>query len=238
MNVVSFYTPRPDPRHVFDFVECLRVQRRSCDRFACRHIVITDRPEAIGPGIEPFEAELPQPIMLASLAGQLAYLESPAFDADTLLTDCDTLLTADPRGVIDGSFDLAVTVHPFRDCILNNGAIFVPLAARDLVVPIWRTALEDCGTDWGEDQRALRDALGATLELGVRRIRGARVKFLPCTQYNWAPESDRDPCAALVVHFRGSRKRFMAEWARIFAQAAMLFGAAAGAGLVEALELL
>lgn len=210
MNVVSFYAPRRHERHIYDFADCLALQRASCLRFGCRQIVITDLPPIAE--FTTLRVDLPLALMRASLAGQLAYLESAAFDADTLLTDADTVLGSDPRAVFDGSFDLAVTTHPFSDCILNNGAIFVPLAAKGRVEKFWRAALADCGEAWGEDQRALRDALGATLEHGIAERDGIRVKFLPCPGYNWAPESEADPVKAVIVHFRGPRKRWMRRW--------------------------
>lgn len=214
VNVVSFLAPRVD-HPLYDeakYLACLDVQRDSCGRFDCRQIVITDAP-SLG-DFPTFHAKLPHSLMRAIIAGQLAYLESAAFDADTLLAGADCLLGRDPREVFDGSFDVAVTTFGgFSDCIMNTGAIFVPVASRWQAVPFWRRALARMGDAWGDDQLALAAEFGATLRHGVERRGDARIRFLPCERFNWAPQHDADPVDAVIVHFRGKRKPWMRQWA-------------------------
>ncbi len=219
VNVVSFYAPRPDhERHTHDYLLCLALQRQSCARFGCRQIVITDDAPSLA-DFPTFNTILPHSLMRAIIAGQLAYLESAAFDADTLLTGADCLLGRDPRAVFDGGFDVAVTTHGgFSDCIMNTGAIFVPVASRELAAPFWRRALATMGDAWGDDQLALAREFDATLKHGTEMRGAARIKFLPCEGINWAPDNENDGIDSLVVHFRGPRKRWMEAWAERFAR--------------------
>jgi len=213
--VAAFYAPRPGyAQHRYDFMECLRLQRASCQRFDCEHIVLTDLPRLGDFAV--FQTALPLNVMLASLTAHLAYLNSDPND-DVLLLDADGLLNRDPRPLFDGSFDLAVTTHPFADSILNNGLIAVPKGAALAVAPFWGAALANCGIEWGQDQKALGAAVGATLNYGVEMREGVRVKFMPCTEHNWAPENEEDPVDATFVHFRGPRKTWMGRWAKRFA---------------------
>jgi hypothetical protein len=211
MIVASFYAPRPaHPRHVYDFLACLRIQRASCARFGCRQLVITDAGTLDDLPI--FRTPLPHDLMPAILAGQLALLESNPTD-DLLLIGADGLLGRDPRPLFDGSFDLAVTTHPFADCILNTGLIAVPAGLAIKVASIWRRALARCGVLWGDDQLALSSVLRPTLHHGVLLRGDLHVRFLPVPGFNDAPDHEQDRIDALVVHFRGPRKAWMAAWA-------------------------
>ncbi|MFN4283511.1 MAG: hypothetical protein ACK4NA_12815 [Alphaproteobacteria bacterium] len=216
MNVVSFLAPRPrHPKWRQDYGRCLDLQRRWCERYGYRHIVVTDAPGAIEElGCAAFHADLPVSLMPATLAGQLAYLESPAFDVDTLLTGADCLVSRAAAAVFaEDSWDIAVTTHPFADCHLNTGAIFCRKSAAPTIAALWRAALELCGDEWGDDQLALQAVLRAPLWPGVYGRIGHRLRVFSCATHNWAPERPDEPCAAAVAHFRGDRKRYMALWA-------------------------
>lgn len=217
VTVASFYAPRFDhPKHVYDYLECLAVQRTSCERFACRHRVITDRAtEHVleRRRAEVFGVHLPDDLMPAILVGQLRLLES-APDDDLLLIGADGLLGRDPAALFAvRDFDLAVTTHPFADCILNTGLIAVPRGAAVKVAPIWRRALARCGSRWGDDQLALAAEIRPTLTHGIEERDGLRVRFLPVPGFNDAPDNIDHAIDSLIVHFRGPRKRWMKAWA-------------------------
>ncbi len=208
MIAAAFYTPRCED---IDYVPLLELQRRSCQRFGIRHVVIGDREI---PGFDTFVTRLPESLMQASLVAQGNYLAQHE-GGDLILCDADGVFTSDPREVFDGSFDVAVTVHPFLDSILNNGAMFIADATK--AAPFWDDALGRVEGDvWGDDQAALRDAFEATLDLGVTDRRGVRVKFLPCVGYNEAPEWVGHGIMPVFAHFRGGRKEWMGEWSRQF----------------------
>jgi hypothetical protein len=216
VEVASFYAPRYDhPKHVYDYLDCLAVQRDSCERFGCRQIIITDldtEHTLAHRRAHSFGVNLPRELMPAILAGQLALLESGITD-DLLLIGADGLLGRDPAPLFDGGFDLAVTTHPFADCVLNTGMIAVSAGSAAKVAPIWRQALAQCGTQWGDDQLALAAILHPTLDHGLADRGGLRVKFLPVPGYNDAPDRVDQEMDALVVHFRGPRKQWMRAWA-------------------------
>jgi hypothetical protein len=208
--VAPFYAPRPDHPKFRDYIPLLRLQDRSVRHFGHIQTVLTD--SAFVARLFPaLRAELPHALMKASHAAQLAALQA-GLPGDLVLTGADCLLGRDPAALFDGSFDLAATTHPFSDCILNTGAIFVPKGCGSKVAKFWEQALRTCGDHWGDDQRSLAAALGATLERGLHDRGGLRVKFLPCRDHNWAPDHAEDPCTATVVHFRGPRKDWMAQW--------------------------
>lgn len=217
MILASFYAPRPEhPRHRYTFEALLDLQFASCRRYGVRQIIVSDTGLLVDG--EVFVAKLPRALMPAIIAGQLALLDSDP-DDDLLLTGADCLLGADPWPMLDGSFDLAVTTHRFDDCILNTGLIVVPRGKAKAVAPLWRRALACCGERWGDDQLALARAIRPTLTHGVEDRDGLRVRFLPVPGFNDAPASSHDGIRPVIVHFRGPRKGFMAEWSARFLDA-------------------
>lgn len=216
MILASFYAPRPEHgRHTYDFIDCLRLQRASCDRFGVRQMVITDASD-LG-GLDLMQARLPRDLMPAIIEGQRQMLDWRC-GQDIILTGADCLLGRDPANLFDGTFDIAVTTHPFSDCILNTGLIAVAAKAAPAAAKLWAKALDLCGTRWGDDQLSLAKVFEPTLDHGDYMRHGLRVKFLPCKSFNWAPEHENDDAGMpLIVHFRGQRKKWMRAWAERFA---------------------
>lgn len=211
--VASIFAPRLD-QWGCDYMECLAVLQASCDRLGLRHVVISDRP------LDPFETaifDLPQELMPLLLEGQRAFLA--ATDAPVLLVGADCIVTSDPRPVLEDC-DLAVTVHPFHDCVLNTGAIWC--GNGKAIAPLWQAALKRNPREWGEDQQVLKavlDPVASQPGWGARH--GLAVKFLPCQGYNWAPERhDDDAGMPVVAHFRGPRKPWMRWWYQNFVEKA------------------
>lgn len=221
MNIVSFYAPRRAHRFFQDYTPFLQILGDSCRKFGHRHIIITDDPEigrmpeclgaaefGIGEG---FRVDLPENLMKAIIAGQLAYLKSALAKEDTVLLGADCVLARDPAEVFRREFDIAFTTGPFSDCILNTGAIYIrggyPAAF------IWERALANMGEEWGDDQLALAAVVGPTLEPSVKTGPGGTIAFLPVDPYNLAPEYPGDDCTrGYVLHFRGPRKDWMRDY--------------------------
>lgn len=213
MIAVSFYAPRKVPQHRYDFIDCLRVQRATCRRYGVKQIVLTD--QDLPDDLIQQRLRLPGELMPAILTAQLWMVRTNP-NEDLLLIGADCILGHDPTTLFDGSFDLAVTTHPFPDCILNTGLIAVAAGKGALVAPVWEKALDLCGPAWGDDQHSMAEVLQPTLRHGVELRDGLRVKFLPVPGYNDAPDHPRDMNNALVVHFRGPRKEWMREWSERF----------------------
>lgn len=209
MLVASFYAPRlPTPTN---YLECLSVLQASCDRLGLRHVVISDRKL---PGFDCAMYDLADNLMMACIQGQRWFLEDTP--GPVLLTGADCIITRDPRPVLDGC-DVAVTVHPFSDCCLNTGLVAVADSKR--AAKLWRKAETSNPVEWGDDQHALKRALDpVTPHPGEGMRHGLRVKFLPCTQYNWSPEAaDDDAGMPLIAHFRGERRKgWMRPWYKRF----------------------
>lgn len=202
MNIVSFYAPRQEHPFFQDYAPFLDILAASCERYGHRHVCLTDN-SAVR---DAFMVALPRPLMPAYLKAQLAYLEAYP-DTPSLMTGADCVLAVDPAcfaGIADDNgADIVITVDDrFTDCRVNMGAIYLPRPGA--LAPVWRDALARCGEDWGDDQRAFRDALASA--------EGVRVHELPCDGFNRAPDHPGDDCKAAVLHFRGPRKRWMAAY--------------------------
>lgn len=198
MLVASFFAPRFD-KWGCDYDALLLLLDRSCKRLGLDHVVISDK-ERPAP-LETALFDLPENLMEAFLDGQRQLLECAR--EPVLFTGADCLLSRDPWPFMAG--DITVTTSDsFSDCRMNSGAIWCRDPAA--CAPVWRAALGRRPAEWGDDQRALYAAIQAS-DLVVAE--------LPCDTQNWAPRDADDPAGMpTVVHFRGQRKKFMAEWAR------------------------
>jgi uncharacterized Rossmann fold enzyme len=222
MNVVSIYAPRPEHPLYQDYTPFLDILRESCKRYGHRHIVITDDlqvgqyPEGTldySGGDAFFVEALPRPLMKAIIFGQLAYLNSSLAKEDTLFLGADCVLARDPAEVFKREFDIAFTVGPFADCVLNTGAIFIR-SGFDAAY-IWVRAFANMGEEWGDDQKALAAVVKPTSTPSVvcSYGNGPVIRFLPVDPYNLAPEYPDDDCSrGYVLHFRGERKQWMKDY--------------------------
>lgn len=197
MIVASFFAPRYEKWPGCDYDRLLLLLDASCRRLGLRHVVISDGPRPVP--VETMVFDLPENLMQALLDGQRQFLA--ATPGPALLVGADCLLTRDPRPFLTG--DMVITIGPFSDCEMNTGAIWC--ADGPTCAPVWAAALDDNPVEWGEDQTTLYAAIQES---------GLKIERLRCEEYNWAPRSvDDDAGPPTVVHFRGRRKAFMAEWA-------------------------
>lgn len=195
MIVASFYAYRYDKWGV-DYIPLLQLLDASCARFGLRHVVIGDEPV---PGLDTAVYALPRELMTAILDGQRQFLADAR--EPVLLVGADCLLARDPRPVLAG--DMTVTIGPFADCEMNTGAIWCADGRR--CAPVWQAALDRNPLLWGEDQTSLYASIEAS-DLDVTKVR--------CETHNWAPDTLSDDAGKpTVVHFRGKRKTWMAQWA-------------------------
>lgn len=197
MIVASIFAHRYKRWAGCDYHATLRVLNASCRRLGLRHVVISD---CEVPGIETAVFDLPENLMQLLVDGQRQLLET--VDEPVLLVGADCIVTRDPAPIFAG--DLVVTLGPFADCEMNTGAIFCANPRR--CAPVWKAALDAGPKAWGDDQRALYAAIQAS-DLDWRSVR--------CEAHNWAPEHPEDRAGMpTVVHFRGNRKAWMADWGR------------------------
>jgi hypothetical protein len=204
MLVASFYAPRFEKWSGCDYDRLLQLVDASCRRVGRRHVVISDSER---PGLDTAVFDLPENLMAALLDGQRQLLA--ATPGPVLLIGADCLMTRDPRPYLAG--DITITTSPtFSDCEMNTGAIWC--ADGPTCAPVWQAAVDRGPREWGEDQVALYGAIRDAEAAGT-----LNVERLRCEQHNWAPSHLADPAGMpTVVHFRGRRKAWMAEWASRF----------------------
>lgn len=156
------------------------------------------------------------------LAAQLAYIESPLFDQDSVIFSPDALVLKRLEPVFDLAFDVAFTDRKNPRWPINNGVIYLKPEKRAELAAMWRKCLEICKSypvetqDWYGDQQSLNDALQA----GVHTELGLQVELLPCEVYNASPmKPGQAPTKRLlqdayVAHFKGKRKDAMKDYWR------------------------
>lgn len=192
MIVASFYASRFE-KWDCDYDKLLLLLDKSCKKLGLKHYCISDSPRTV----DTFQCSLPENLMEAILDGQRQFLERSR--GQVLLVGADCLI----REVFEiETPHMVITTHDgFSDCRMNTGAIW---CCGKECAPIWQQALKYNLKDWGDDQIGLYRAV-CNSNLVIEEV--------PCEQYNWAPEDVDDPCPSAVIHFRGSRKQFMPEWA-------------------------
>lgn len=214
--VVTVYTPRPNHEKWRDYLPALWLQKRTAEHFGARHVVISD---AELPSLDVLNVQLPQSLMHAIIAGQIAYLEQWDNSCHVILCDADVLINRDPAAAFDGLYDVGITWRPVPP--LNNGVIYITAGAKDAALTFFRAALSFCTEHWGGDQEAITQAATPIPALpGVRGFRsGARIGFLSMLSHGCVPEKEGKAHHGnpFVLHFKGEeRKAWMETYARMY----------------------
>jgi hypothetical protein len=170
----------------------------------------------------------PEALMLSRSLAQQDLVNRDDFSLPIVLIDSDILMNGNLEPVFAHDFDVALTWRASVNMPINGGLLILnnrrPEMARKFFndfVAIYREKYMD-GAGWYGDQLALRDVCGVNYREMRRRklieINGYKILFLPCDIYNFSPE-DRFSAVitpileAVVLHFKGNRKRFMqAYW--------------------------
>lgn len=170
----------------------------------------------------------PKALMLSRSLAQQDMVDHDDFSLPIVLIDSDILMNGSLEPVFEQDFDVALTWRASVNMPINGGLLILnnrrPEVARkffDDFVAIYREKYMD-GAGWYGDQLALRDLCGMTYremrEHKLVEVNGCKILFLPCDQYNFSPEDSfaavTSPIRrAVVLHFKGYRKRFMqAYW--------------------------
>lgn len=215
--VVSVYTPRPDHRKWRDYLTGMALERDTAQRWGARHVVVTD---VEMPDFETMRTELPQSLMKAQIAGQIAYLEQWSNDHHVLLVDADCLIARDPAEAFCDRFDLGLTWRDNPACMINNGAMYIVAGSKERVLPFFRHALALCKDHWGGDQEAISAAAAPVPKQDGKRgeRQGAMVEFMSMRTHNCVPTKEnaahREP-VPFVVHFKGEHRK---DWMRAYAE--------------------
>lgn len=208
MIVASFYAPRPQHKFFQDYTPFLRILDESVRRFGHEHVVLSDRKIE---GFKTHYIDLPDNLMRACLYVQAHFLANA--DDDVLLVGADCVMANDWAEAPLSGADVAVTVGPFADCILNTGTMWVRKDKCLEMAKVWFRAVDLCKGEWGDDQRALREALDVPFDCGTHERPYGKLRVFPVDPYNLAPQFPADARPdAYVLHFRGDRKSWMADY--------------------------
>lgn len=187
------------------------------------------------------EADLPLPclryrtahrrLMLWVLEVCACYLESDAFDRDTVCLDCDQLIHLDLAGAFVSRVDLGVLLRlrlqhrPTWKKVIN-GVQFWAVRAKVRLAAFYRAALAAAETmsdeliQWGADTEALRVLL-EPMSLGLHQRHGLRAQMIDATrvsqplsqqQIDGMARGQRPRPLAAVTDFRYRRKLFMRQF--------------------------
>jgi hypothetical protein len=220
IEVVTVFAPRGEASNWEHYLPLLMLQKRTAEKFGHEHVVVCDR-ALKGFVVQP--TQLPQSLMKAQIAGQVAYLERWDDSHPFVFVDADCLIARDLAPAFDGTFDIGLTIRNDVNCPVNNGAMYFNPGARAFALEFFRLALEQCEDHWGGDQEAIsRVAAPAVLEPHIvarvaptMRRHAGRIAFLSMRSHNVIPKEEgrRHKSDPFVVHFKGATK----AWAKTYA---------------------
>lgn len=175
----------------------------------------------------PLDAASP---MYERVVAMCAFVRSRQFNAPTAFLDSDAFLNAPIASLFQGHFDIGATYRPDPGLMpINEGVIFANSRNRDLVRAFFAGYLGTydrlCGNAavtgyYGNIKRwrggqlslnALTCPLGVPSELDSAKAFGARIRYYPCSTFNFSIELDRPYSARqldakAVLHLKGPRK--------------------------------
>jgi hypothetical protein len=168
--------------------------------------------------------------MYERVVAMCAFVRSRQFSAPTAFLDSDAFLNAPIAGLFQGHFDIGATYRPDPGLMpINEGVIFAHSRNKDLVRGFFTGYL---GTydrltqnaivtgyygnvkRWRGGQlslNALTCPPGVPSELDSAKAFGARIRYYPCSTFNFPIEPDRPYSAPqtdlkAVLHLQGSHK--------------------------------
>ena len=205
-----------------------------------RRILITDEATAVPADlgvheVMRFALDSSRP-MFERMRVQELYLARREAGRSSVLMDSDIVVNAEPAAIFTADFDVGLTWRSeFPDAPFNGGMIFIAEGGggreflRDALASYEALAADrgvasafpgDIKSWWG-DQFALATTVGYR-EFGERRgdallVNGRRVKFFPCSDYNFTIEAGRNYTRdelrrKAFIHFKGNRKAMQAQY--------------------------
>lgn len=223
IEVVTFYSPRPGhEKLIADFGRLMILQKKTAEKFGHRHVVISDRQFK---HLNVCQVSLPESLMKAILAGQVAYLEQWSGEHPVVMVDADCLIARNLAEAFWLPFDLGLTNREHDSARINNGAMYIAPGNKPAVLRFFKGALASCQDHWGGDQEAI-SRMAEPIPLGhcieARRYEGIdaplRMGFFSMKTHNVVPTMPgvRHKKNPYVVHFKGDRKQWMELYASKF----------------------
>jgi hypothetical protein len=222
LRVVSPYRPfEPEsPAHrllgPFDWPAALRMLHASVTRQGADFRAITDTATML-PVPTIHLATTATRLMLWILDVSLRYLESDAFDRDTVMVSPDSLVLGDLRPYFAGDLSLLVrSGKKYQKRPLLNAVQWWPIAAKAALIDFYRAAcvhaagLPDNLIRWGADTEALR-VLVEPIALGVHVRHGLRVHMIEARSVMQSSTQTHRPTVP-IVDFKYLQKLTMAAY--------------------------
>lgn len=206
LDVVTVFAPRPEHPKWRDYLELLKLQKKSVVRAGHRHLVVSDREL---PGYETLVVELPASLNHALLGGQIAALKAWSDREPMVILDADCLVLRRLDAVFDSTFEIGLTNRNDRYAPIQNGAMYFAAGSRVAAIQFLQCAFDQCEEHWGGDQEAIAAAVAPVpSEHIVLQRFGVRVSFLSTKTHNWSPKrlQSRLKPHQFVVHLKGERK--------------------------------
>lgn len=168
--------------------------------------------------------------MYERVIAMCAFVRSRQFNAPTAFLDSDAFLNAPIANLFQGHFDIGATYRPDPGLMpINEGVIFANSRNKDLVRAFFAGYLGTydrlCGNAavtgyYGNIKRwrggqlslnALTCPQGVPSALDSAKAFGARIRYYPCSTFNFSIEMDRPYSARqldirAVLHLKGPRK--------------------------------
>ena len=171
--------------------------------------------------------------MYERVIAMCAFVRSRQFNAPTAFLDSDAFLNAPIANLFQGHFDIGATYRPDPGLMpINEGVIFANSRNKDVVRAFFAGYLGTydrlCGNAavtgyYGNIKRwrggqlslnALTCPQGVPSALDSAKAFGARIRYYPCSTFNFSIEMDRPSSARqldtrAVLHLKGPRKAIL-----------------------------
>jgi hypothetical protein len=171
--------------------------------------------------------------MYERVVAMCAFVRSRLFNAPTAFLDSDAFLNAPIANLFQGHFDIGATYRPDPGLMpINEGVIFANNRSKDLVRAFFAGYLGTydrlCGNAavtgyYGNIKRwrggqlslnALTCPQGVPSALDSAKAFGARIRYYPCSTFNFSIEMDRPYTprqldTRAVLHLKGPRKAIL-----------------------------
>lgn len=219
LDVVAVWAPRLKHPKWRDYAPLMALQHQTVVRAGHRHVVVAERATDVPADYTVVMAELPDSLMHAILAGQLAYVRQWSGDYPFVLADLDCMVCRDLAPVFDGSFDIGLTRRDNPVAPIQNGAMYFAAGCKPAAIAFLERALELCGAHWGGDQEALAQAVAPVPAEPCLQTRfGARFAFFSTRLLNYSPKAGRFKRndKRFIAHFKGETKDMAAHYAKVF----------------------
>jgi hypothetical protein len=226
----------------FDYISVLALSFESAYLRApkAKRILLTDENTPVPPEMKVdqvmrFPIDLTR-LMYERMRIQTLYLQERPADRCSVMMDSDVIVNRDVAAIFAEDFDIGLTWRPeFPDAPFNGGVILVSrgsgglqylrsarscydaLADSPSVAPLYP---KDLRAWWG-DQFALAVLVGfrhfADRSVAGSEIDGVRVRFFPCSDYNFTLEANVNYAPSFLtskffVHFKGNRKSMQSQY--------------------------